>query len=132
LRGQKLFVRPIEPSDQSVIDEFMTQMMGAPPAAPISAGLLGKVVGELVVVLGISVLPDSVRIELLVVTAELRRKRIGGFMIDQLDAMAAGLDRLWLTAARDERSAAFLRRIGFEDQGDEMRRRVGVLQEKRR
>jgi GNAT superfamily N-acetyltransferase len=131
LRGQKLFVRPIEPSDHAMVNEFLTRELGVTSPMPVDGGLLGKVVGQLVVVLGATVLPEAVRIDSLVVTGELRRKRIGGFMIDQLDALAARLDREWLTAARDEQAAAFLTRMGFEDRGDEMGRRVGVVREKR-
>jgi GNAT superfamily N-acetyltransferase len=114
-----------------MVNEFLTRVTGNAPAVPLDGGLLGKVVGELVVVLGATILPEAVRIDSLVVTGELRRKRIGGFMIDQLDALAARLERQWLTAGRDERAAAFLVRMGFEDRGDEMRRRVGVVREKR-
>jgi GNAT superfamily N-acetyltransferase len=132
LRGQKLFVRPIEPSDHAAVNDFLIRVTGVAPAAPVGGGLLGKVVGELVAVVGTTTLDEAIRVDVLVVTGELRRKRIGGFMIEQLDALAASLDRQWITAGRDDRTSAFLLRLGFEDRGDEMRRRVGMVRETRR
>jgi GNAT superfamily N-acetyltransferase len=120
VKGQKLFVRPIEASDADAIRTFAAQHGGA--SEPRS-GLLGKLVGELVSVLAMDVEADAVRVVDLVVAEELRRKRIGRVMLNELASLAAKLERKWLIA--DVEHAAFLRRVGFtEDQGV-MKRRVG-------
>jgi GNAT superfamily N-acetyltransferase len=122
VKGQKLFVRPIEAADADAVRAFAAQHGGSPDAR---AGLLGKLVGELVAVLAmeVEVEVDAVRVIDLVVAEELRRKRIGRVMLNELAALAAKLERNWLIA--DVQHAEFLRRVGFtEDQGV-MKRRVG-------
>ncbi|MEA2339460.1 MAG: hypothetical protein QOE82_3467 [Thermoanaerobaculia bacterium] len=120
MKGQKLFVRPIEASDADAIQTFAAQHGGAPEPR---SGLLGKLVGELVSVLAMDVEADAVRVVDLVVAEELRRKRIGRVMLNELASLAAKLERSWLIA--DVEHAEFLRRVGFtEDQGV-MKRRVG-------
>jgi N-acetylglutamate synthase-like GNAT family acetyltransferase len=120
VKGQKLFVRPIEAADADAVRAFAAQHGGSPGA---HSGLLGKLVGELVAVLAMDVEADAVRVVDLVVAEELRRKRIGRVMLNELAALAAKLERNCLIA--DVKHAEFLRRVGFtEDQGV-MKRRVG-------
>ena len=120
MKGQKLFVRPIEAADADAVRAFAAQHGGSPETR---AGLLGKLVGELVCVLAMDVEADAVRVINVVVAEELRRKRIGRVMLNELAALAAKLERNWLVA--DVKHAEFLRRVGFtEDQGV-MKRRAG-------
>jgi GNAT superfamily N-acetyltransferase len=60
----------------------------------------------------------------LVVARELRRKRIGRFMLDELAKMAGKLDRQRLTVEAPEETREFFRRVGFEVEGAVMVRRV--------
>ena len=120
MKGQKLFVRPIEAADFDAVRAFAAQHGGSPDTR---SGLLGKLVGELVSVMSIDIEADAVRVVDLVVAEELRRKRVGRVMLNELASLAKKLERNWLIA--DVQHAEFLRRVGFtEDQGV-MKRRVG-------
>jgi len=120
VKGQKLFVRPIEAADFDAVRAFAAQYGGSPD---VRSGLLGKLVGELVAVMSIDIEADAVRVVDLVVAEELRRKRVGRVMLNELAALAVKLERNWLIA--DVKHAEFLRHVGFtEDQGV-MKRRVG-------
>ncbi|HKS25585.1 MAG TPA: GNAT family N-acetyltransferase [Thermoanaerobaculia bacterium] len=115
MRGQKLFVRPIEAADHDAIRTFLAAH-ALRDAVP-SCGLLGKLVGDIVAVLAMEITPDAVRVDDLVVAKDLRRKRIGRGMLAELDALAAKIDREWLVAREDHE---FFRRVGFQG----MRRKV--------
>lgn len=119
MKGQKLFVRPIEAADAGAIRAFAEQHGGA---AKIDSGLVGKLVGDLAAVLSMEVETNSVRLLDLVVAEELRRKRIGRVMLNELAALAAKLERAWLVA--DVAHAGFLRRVGFIEEDGMMKRRV--------
>jgi len=119
VKGQRLFVRPIDAADTDAVRAFAAQYGGSPDPR---AGLLGKLVGELVSVLSMEIEDDAVRIVDLVVAEELRRKRVGRVMLNELAALAAKLERTWLVA--DIANRAFLERVGFVEDGGLMRRRV--------
>jgi len=120
VKGQKLFVRPFDAADSDAIRAFAAQNGGSPEPR---SGLLGKLVGELVSVLSMDVEPDAIRVLDLVVAEELRRKRVGRVMLNELAALAAKLERTWLVA--DVKNAEFLRRVGFIEDDGVMKRRVG-------
>ncbi|MEA2166557.1 MAG: hypothetical protein QOK37_4684 [Thermoanaerobaculia bacterium] len=89
--------------------------------APESA-LIGKLVGELVAVLTMELEPDAIRVTGLVVAKELRRKRVGRVMLNELANLAASMKREWLVAGFEHR--AFLERVGFREAEGVMRRRA--------
>ncbi|MGA8809166.1 MAG: GNAT family N-acetyltransferase [Thermoanaerobaculia bacterium] len=120
MKGQKLFVRPIEAADAGAVRTFAAQHGGSPD---IRAGLLGKLVGELVSVLAMDVEGNAVRVVDLVVAEELRRKRIGRVMLNELASLAKKLELNWLIA--DVKHAEFLQRVGFTEEQGVMKRRVG-------
>jgi ribosomal protein S18 acetylase RimI-like enzyme len=123
MRGQKLFVRAIESGDATSLREFMV-VHASRDAAPAS-GLIGKLLGELVAVMAISYDdPGAIRIDDLVVARELRRKRIGRVMIEELAHLAAKMERDWLIAEASGDAAEFLRRVGFVERGNQMVRKV--------
>jgi len=115
MRGQKLFVRPIEAADHDAIRAFLAAH--ASHGAVPSCGLVGKLVGDIVAVLSMEITPDAVRVDDLVVAKDLRRKRIGRGMLAELEALAAKIDKEWLVAREDHE---FFRRVGFRG----MRRKV--------
>lgn len=119
MKGQKLFVRPIEAGDAASLRAFAAQHGGDP--AP-SAGLIGKLVGELVATLSMAIEPDAIRIIDLVVAEELRRKRVARVMLNELAILAATIKRDWLVAGVKHRE--FLERVGFHEADGLMRRRV--------
>jgi GNAT superfamily N-acetyltransferase len=120
VKGQKLFVRPIEAGDDAAIRAFAARYGGDPAPA---AGLIGKLVGELAAILAMEVEPDAIRILDLVVAEELRRKRVARVMLNELAIVAATMKREWLVAALAHRE--FLERVGFHEANGLMRRRVG-------
>jgi len=119
MRGQKLFVRPIEAADHDAIRAFLASHASQHAAVPV-CGLLGKLLGDIVAVLSMEITSDAVRVDDLVVAKELRRKRIGRGMLAELETLAAKMEREWLIASDHE----FLRRVGFSG-NDVLRRRVG-------
>ena len=120
MRGQKLFVRPIEAADHDAIRLFLASH--APSHAPVpTCGLVGRLLGDIVAVLSMEITGDAVRVDGLVVAKDLRRKRIGRGMLAELDAIAAKMERQWLIARDDHE---FLRRVGFSG-NDVLRRAVG-------
>jgi len=120
MKGQKLFIRPIEAGDGEAIGAFLARNSTSRPV-PV-CGLIGKLVGELVAVLSMEVVDDGVRIDDLVVDKELRRKRIGRIMVQEVENLARKMDREWVIAEQREDVNEFLRRVGFSDDG---RKRVG-------
>lgn len=125
MRGQELFVRPIEPGDSETLCRFLAEHANS--STPPAFGLIGKLVGELVAVMGIDLsTPGRVRIESLVVAPEFRRKRVGRGMVRELELLAAKLEREWLVVEPAVQGHEFLRRTGFVEEGAAMVRRVGA------
>jgi GNAT superfamily N-acetyltransferase len=118
-----LFVRPIEAGDGDAVRAFLGRH--AASAGVPQCGLIGKLVGELVAVLSMDVTEREIRINDLVVAPELRRKRIGRVMLNELEQLAAKLERPWIVADAP-RMEEFLLRVGFEKDGEQMRRRVAT------
>ena len=121
LRGQRLFVRPIEAADRQALQAFLAAH-GDGAAVP-ETGLIGKLVGNLVAVLSIEMTGDSIRIDDLIVAREMRRKQIGRVMLRELAELAAKMERDWLVVERGD-GREFLRRVGFVEDGARMVRRV--------
>lgn len=115
MRGQRLFIRPIDPSDRDALHLFLQRYSADTP--PPATGLLGKLVGDLAAVLGATILPSSLRIDAIVVRDDLRRKQIGRYMVDEAERLAAKMDRDMLMVEANGEADEFLRRIGFEREG---------------
>jgi ribosomal protein S18 acetylase RimI-like enzyme len=114
MKGQRLFVRAIESGDQDAVRSFLsTEGRTSTP----SVGLLGKLVGDLVAVLEMQITSDAVLIHDIVVKRELRRKRIGRVMLDELEQIAARIERHQLVVDGGNNAAEFLQRVGFEREG---------------
>ncbi|HSP15375.1 MAG TPA: GNAT family N-acetyltransferase [Thermoanaerobaculia bacterium] len=119
MRGQKLFIRPIEPADHETVSRFLSEQTGR-AAVPV-CGLLGKLVGELVAVMAMQITADALQIDDIVVAAGLRGKRIGRVMLDEAEQIAAKIDRTRLVV---NTSHEFFRRTGFEREGERWIRQV--------
>lgn len=121
MKGQKLFVRPMEAEDARDVADFLARES---PASPVpSTALIGKLVGEVAAVLSVEFTAASVEIRDFVVAQPLRKKRIGRFMIEELYALAAKLDKQSLVMMCDG-PADFMKRVGFAREGETMVRRV--------
>ena len=117
MRGQRLFIRPIDPSDRDSVGAFLQRYSADTP--PPHTGLLGKLIGDLAAVLGATILPSSLRIDAIVVRDDLRRKQIGRYMVDEAERVAVKMDRDMLMVEAGGAADEFLRRIGFERDGEQ-------------
>lgn len=115
MRGLRLFVRPVEPSDRDALAAFY-EKEGQPAAIP-ACGLLGKLLGEIVATVAFEVTADALRIDDLFVARELRRKWIGRVMLRELEQLALKLERPILVVDDDRGVAEFFRRVGFVSEG---------------
>jgi GNAT superfamily N-acetyltransferase len=122
MRGQKLFVRPLEPADAAGIDNFLAAEKH-PPATP-SLGLIGKVVGEIVALVSLERETDALRVTNVFVARELRRKRIGRYMLTEAAQLARGMNVPRLVVDAPAGAAEFLRRVGFVEEEGRMVRWV--------
>lgn len=116
MRGQRLFIRPIDPSDRDSVRAFLQRYSADTPAP--ETGLLAKLVGDLAAVLGATILPSSLRIDAIVVRDDLRRKQVGRYLVGEAEKLAAKLecDRLMVEDGRG--ADDFFLRIGFEREGN--------------
>jgi ribosomal protein S18 acetylase RimI-like enzyme len=122
VRGQKLFVRPIESGDGEAIRAFLAanEVPGDAPAC----GLLAKLVGDLVGVVSMEIADDGLYVENVIVARELQRKRIGRFLLDEAMRLAEKIDRDRLVVAEARGAEEFLRRVGFLEEDGVFVRRV--------
>ncbi|HEX7154334.1 MAG TPA: GNAT family N-acetyltransferase [Thermoanaerobaculia bacterium] len=123
MRGQRLFVRPIEGSDRPEVVEFLKTYTDTAEAP--AWGLLGKLVGRLVAVVAMEITSDAVRIDDIVVAGDLRRKWIGRAMLREAAELARKIDKPQLLVTDARGADEFLRRVGFEQDGAQWTRRVG-------
>ncbi len=122
MRGQTLFIRPIDPSDHELVAGFL-RTHAHPGDAP-ACGLLGKLVGNLVAVIGMQITAEAIRIDEIVVAPDLRRKRVARLMLDEVAQLAAKIDRKRIVMSHCPGTEEFLRRVGFEREGIEWIREV--------
>jgi len=122
VRGLRLFVRPIEASDSDALHAFFARH--APGVTPPACGLLGKLLGDVVAVIGIDIEDDAMRLEQIVVARELRRKWIGRVMLRELEQLAAKMDRRTIVVDDAGEAREFFRRVGFESEGERWVRAV--------
>src|SRR5580765_321673 len=113
MRGQRLFVRVLDADDAPAVRDFLALHSDRPLENP-ARGLLGKLVGDLVAVMSVSITADSLRIDDITVAKELRRKRIGRVMVTEALQLAKKLDRSRLEVDDDNVAAGFFRQVGFD------------------
>jgi predicted N-acetyltransferase YhbS len=123
LRGQRLFIRPVEASDAAAIAAFYAAN-GVERPAP-SCGLVAKLVGDLVAVMAFEIDDAALHIADLMVAQELRRKRVGRLVVDEAARLAAKLERPALVVADARGSDGFWLRSGFTSEDGRFVRRVG-------
>jgi ribosomal protein S18 acetylase RimI-like enzyme len=116
LRGLRLFVRPIEGSDRDDLRAFLDRN-AAPQSVP-ACGLLGKLLGDIVAVVSMEITGDAVRVDEILVARELRRKWIGRAMMREVEQLAMKMDRRRVVVDDARDAHEFLRRVGFEVEGE--------------
>src|SRR5688572_17392468 len=111
MRGLRLFVRPIDPSDRPQVAAFLARETDGATAP--ACGLLGKLLGDIVAVVALDITEDAVVVDDMVVARELRKKWIGRVMIREAELLAAQLDRRRLVVENAGDAHEFFRRVGF-------------------
>ena len=121
MRGLRLYVRPIDSADTEAVSAFLARhadgQAEATPGTP-AWGLLGKLLGEIVVIVSLDLSGDAVRIEDLVVARDLRKKRIGKAMMREVEQLAAKMDRNRIVVEDVRDAQEFFRRVGFHSEGE--------------
>ena len=134
MRGLRLFVRPIERSDDAEIRAFLERQTEdadarlsnfACDANETACGLLGKLLGDIVAVVGLEIADDAMRVTDIVVARELRKKWIGRVMMREVEQLAAKMDRRRVIVDDARGAQEFFRRVGFQDEGERWVRVVG-------
>ncbi|HVR41358.1 MAG TPA: GNAT family N-acetyltransferase [Thermoanaerobaculia bacterium] len=115
MRGQRLFIRPIDAADHDIVQTFLQNHRGRSDVP--AYGLLAKLAGELVAVVAIDITDDAVRVADLVVATELRRKRIGRAMLGEVAQIAVKMERARLVVDDAAGADEFFRRVGFASEG---------------
>jgi GNAT superfamily N-acetyltransferase len=110
MRGLRLFVRPIEPTDGPAIARFLGDHVGL--------GLLGKLLGDIVAVVALEITEDALRVDRILVAPELRRKWIGKAMMREVEQLAAKFDRRRIIVDDACGAQEFFRRVGFQSEGE--------------
>jgi len=123
VRGQRLFIRPIDVQDHDAIGDFLARH-GRDSSVTPASGAIGKLVGDLVAVAATTETDDVLRLDDLFVAPELRRKRIGRVMVDELVNIARTLRRGRLVVEHPRDAAEFLKKVGFVQHGDRWERSV--------
>ena len=120
MKGLRLFVRPIEAADRDAVGAFLEGHERAARAdSEVPAyGLLGKLLGDIVAVVAIDLTPDALRIADIFVASELRRKRIGRVMVQEVEQLAAKMDRNRVVVEDARGAGEFFRHIGFRSEGE--------------
>jgi len=115
LRGQHLYIRPIESGDTAAIQRLAAAVTLPSPAT----GLVGKLLGETVSFALFELAgPGTLRIEMLFVAPELRRKRIGSAMMAELEQLARSMDCHLLQVSHRCEGRGFFLRLGFAGDQD--------------
>ena len=117
MRGLRLFVRPIESSDQEALRAFLEKESAVADMLP-ACGLLGKLLGDIVAVVSLTITGDAVNIEDVFVARELRRKWIGRVMMREVEQLAAKMERTRIVVDDARDAGEFFRRTGFQREGE--------------
>ena len=121
MKGQTLFIRPIETADLNSVGDFLQRHGGG--SADGESGILAKLVGDLAAVLIFRFGDRNLEIHQLLVREDLRRKRIGTLMLGELERIA-GSRGLQSLSVRNGGADEFLTKAGFIDEGDSMVKKV--------
>lgn len=122
VKGQTLFIRPIETGDRSAVGDFLHEHGGG--SAETLHGIVGKLVGDLASVLLYETRGKALAIGTFVVRKDLRRKRIGTLMLAELERIAISSEVSCLEVGSPGEACSFFEKAGFTREGDLMVKRV--------
>jgi ribosomal protein S18 acetylase RimI-like enzyme len=117
VRGLRLFVRPIEATDNAAVGAFLERHAAAANNVP-ACGLLGKLLGDIVAVVALEITDDALRVVDVTVSRELRKKWIGRVMMREVEQLAVKMDRRRIVVEDARDAQEFFRRVGFQSEGE--------------
>lgn len=114
MKGQRLFVRPLEPGDRETL-EALHAAAEEPPIGDLGGedGLVGRLAGNTVAYLAWRREPGAMMITRLFVAADLRRLGIGRMLLAQAGAIAAAGGAAELRVEQDCKLARYFELRGF-------------------
>ena len=125
MKGLRLFVRPLDATDDHSVGKFLErEELPVTPLPP--CGLLGKLLGDIVAVVAIDLTPDALRIDDIYVARDLRKKRIGRVMLNEVEQLAAKMDRRRVVVEDARDAQEFFRHVGFRFEGERWVRDVSL------
>lgn len=113
MKGQILWTRPSSEADAADLAAFYSAERAKPPDVSLE-GRIGKVAGTVVAHIAWSVNERTLLLQHLYVAGDLRRKRIGRWMLDEVEKLAAGMHCGWIAADVQCELGEFLLKQGFE------------------
>ena len=125
MKGLRLFVRPIDATDDHAVGKFLEREQRSVTTAP-ACGLVGKLLGDIVAVVAIDLTPDALRVNDIYVARDLRKKRIGRVMMNEVEQLAAKMDRRRVVVEDPRDAHGFFRQVGFRVEGERWVRDVSL------
>lgn len=117
MKGQRLLVRPIVPTDLPALRTLDPGIENA--MAPSASGYLGKLVGETVAyALTSQPVAEELEIRAIFVTERLRKKRVGTGMLQEIER----LTNMTLTISPQCHAPEFFKAAGFVSRNGTLRR----------
>lgn len=125
MRGLRLYIRPIEPSDRDQVELFLNSESEPGTSRALSPsngarGLLGKLLGEIVAVAFVDDGDDgsALRLREVLVARTFRKKWIGRAMLGELEGLAREMNRTKIVVEDASGAQEFFRRTGFQSEGE--------------
>lgn len=118
-------MRPIDATDDHAVGKFLEREQRSVTTAP-ACGLVGKLLGDIVAVVAIDLTPDALRVNDIYVARDLRKKRIGRVMMNEVEQLAAKMDRRRVVVEDPRDAHGFFRQVGFRVEGERWVRDVSL------
>lgn len=125
MKGQRLFVRPLEPGDRETL-EALHAAGGEPPRGDIDgkAGLVGRLAGSTVAYLVWRPEPAAMVITQIFVAAGFRRLGIGRMLLAEAGAIAAAGGAAELRVEQDCKLTRYFEALGFVVGGGSLQKTI--------
>jgi len=116
MKGQRLFIRPLNTDDRPRLEQFY--LAENAPLPDDGDGLIGFLVGEVAAHLSFRPLPPIMEIRSIWVAKHLRRKRVARTMVSELASLATKMELTRLVVRNGEEANEAFLRLGFSEGPD--------------